>query len=125
MADQRETDRLSEVVAIGLNAIDNTVSTESRPGAIMVESVFDRTLRAFSRHRSAPGPSQRKKKGEIPKELTFHLFLLAKRSDFLPPTTELDRLTRNGLGVYDISVSYPYFYLRLHIFIIPHSNTEW
>ncbi|CAG2221927.1 unnamed protein product [Mytilus edulis] len=98
MADQRETDRLSEVVAIGLNAIDNTVSTESRPGAIMEESVYNRTLRAFSRHRSAPGPSQRKKRGKIPKGLTFHLFLLAKSSEFLPPTTELDRLTRNGLG---------------------------
>lgn len=44
------------------------------------------------------GTSAKQKPGRKSQKLAFHMFLLAKKTDFLPPTSELNRLTRNGLG---------------------------
>ncbi|OWF53493.1 G2/M phase-specific E3 ubiquitin-protein ligase-like [Mizuhopecten yessoensis] len=79
------SERVAEMAAAAINVL-------SRPPT-RANTIFERTLGMLSSTRA-----NNRKRGRNPKTCSWHVFLLNKAYEYLPPTTELDRLNRNLLG---------------------------
>ncbi|CAC5398929.1 unnamed protein product [Mytilus coruscus] len=92
-------ERFNSVVGIELSAKNRAFSNNNmptRPNGDTAETIYQRTVSVFTRNREPTGAVCHWHCGwTTTKE---DMFLLSKFSDFLPPTQELDRLTRNVLA---------------------------